>query len=163
MLIEVRCYSEGATYLVGVGSMTVEGLKRADAAMRPDSVVWYERLAWAAVATGLATSAANPALLARNYERYANGFLAFGALSITAQLVWIWLVARKRQNWARWISLVTLLIGIPVVLWDNEERLQLLGAISAIFWYAAYVLHLISVLFLFRGDAREWFSRNRFH
>jgi len=142
--------------------MTIEGLKRADALMRPESVVWYERLAWAAIAAGLASSAANPALLARNYERYANGFLILLVVSIAAQLVWIWLVARRRQNWARWISLVMVLIGIPVAFWDNAERLQLLNPISATFWYAGYALHLISVLLLFRGDAREWFSRKRF-
>ncbi len=54
------------------------------------------------------------------------------------------------------------LIGIPVAFWDNAERLQFLNPISAIFWYAGYVVHLISVMLLFRGDAREWFSRKRF-
>ena len=142
--------------------MTIEGLKHADAVARPQSVVWYERLAWAAVAAGLASSAANPALLARNYDRYANGFLALFVVSIAAQLIWIWVVARKRQNWARWISLIMVLIGIPVVFWDNAERLQFLNPISAIFWYVGYVVHLISVMLLFRGDAREWFSRKRF-
>lgn len=142
--------------------MTIEGLKHADAVVRPQSVVWYERLAWAAVAAGLASSAANPALLARNYDRYANGFLTLFVVSIAAQLIWIWLVARKRQNWARWISLILVLIGIPVAFWDNAERLQFLNPISASFWYAGYALHLISVMLLFRGDAREWFSRKRF-
>jgi hypothetical protein len=67
--------------------MTIEGLKLADAVARPQSVVWYERLAWAAVAAGLASSAANPALLARNYDRYGNGFLALFVVSIAAQLI----------------------------------------------------------------------------
>jgi hypothetical protein len=141
--------------------MTIEGLNHADAVTRPQSVVWYERLAWAAIAAGLASGITNPALLARNYERYANGFLIFSFVSIVAQLVWIWLVARKRQNWARWISLIVVLIGIPNAFLDNAERLQFLNPISAIFWYAGYAGHLISVMLLFRGDAREWFSRER--
>jgi hypothetical protein len=116
----------------------------------------------AAVAAGLASSAANPALLARNYDRYANGFLVLFVVSIAAQLIWIWLVARKRQNWARWISLIMVMIGIPVAFWDNTERLQFLNPISAIFWYAGYFVDLISVMVLFRGDARERFSRKRF-
>jgi hypothetical protein len=53
------------------------------------------------------------------------------------------------------------LIGIPNAFWDNAEWLQFLNPISAIFWYAAYAGHLISVMLLFRGDAREWFSRKR--
>jgi hypothetical protein len=141
--------------------MTIEGLNHANAVTRPQSVVWYERLAWAAIAAGLASGITNPALLARNYERYANGFLIFSFVSIVAQLGWIWLVARKRQNWARWISLIVVLIGIPNAFWDNAERLQFLNPISAIFWYAGYAGHLISVMLLFRGDAREWFSRKR--
>jgi Na+/proline symporter len=142
--------------------VTIEGLKHADAVSRPQSVVWYERLAWAAVAAGLASSAANPANFARNYERYAIGFLTVFVLSIVAQLVWIWLVARKRQNWARWISFIFVLIGIPTAFWENAERLHLLNPISVIFWYAGYAGHLISVMLLFRADAREWFSRKRF-
>jgi drug/metabolite transporter superfamily protein YnfA len=142
--------------------MTIEGLKHADEVARPQSAVWYERLAWAAVAAGLASGAANPAVLARNYDRYGNGFLAFGVISTAAQLIWIWLVARKRQNWARWISLIVVLIGIPVAFRDNAEGLQFFNPISAIFWYTGYVLQLISVMLLFRGDAREWFSRKRF-
>jgi hypothetical protein len=142
--------------------VTIEGGKHADAVVRPPSVVWYERIAWAAIVAGLASSAANPALLARNYERFANGFLILFVASIAAQLIWIWLVARKRQNWARWISLILVLMGVPVAFWDNAERLQYLNPISAILWYAGYALHVISVMLLFRGDAREWFSRKRF-
>ena len=141
--------------------MTIEDLNRRTQ-YRPQSVVWYERLAWAAIVAGLASAAANPALLARNYDRYTNGFLILFVGYRAAQLIWIWLVARKRQNWARWISLIMVLIGIPVAFWDNAERLQFLNPISAIFWYAGYALHLISVMLLFRADAREWFSRRRF-
>jgi len=141
--------------------MTIEGLKHADLVVRPRSVVWYERLAWVAVAAGLASSAANPALLARNYDRYANGFLILFAVSITVQIIWIWLVARKRKNWARWISLVFVLIDIPISFWENAEFLQLLNPISAIFYYTAHTLNLIAVILLFRRDAREWFSRKR--
>jgi hypothetical protein len=161
VLAAIDCYPERYCIfgVARVGSMTIEGLKHADAVPRPQSVVWYERLAWAAVAAGLASSAANPELLARNYDRYANGFLALFVVSIAAQLIWIWLVARKRQNWARWISLIIVLIGIPVASWDSAE---FLNPISAIFWYSASVVHLISVMLLFRGDAREWFSRKRF-
>ena len=165
MLADICRYLGGvATYLGAgrVGSMTIEVLNHADAVTRPQSVVWYERLAWAAIAAGLVSAATNRVMLARNYERYANGFLALFVVSIVAQLVWIWLVARKRQNWARWISLILVLIGIRGAFWDNAERLQLLNPISAMFWYAAYAGHLISVMLLFRGDAREWFSRKGF-
>jgi hypothetical protein len=144
------------------GRMTIEVLKPSDAAARPLSVVWYERLAWAAIVVGLASSAANPAQLARNYDRYANGFLLLFVISMAVQLTWIWLVARKRQNWARWISLIVVLIGIAFAFrGEHVKFVQSLNPISAVLWYAAYAMHLISVMLLFRGDAREWFSRKR--
>jgi hypothetical protein len=39
--------------------MTSEGLEQVGVVTRPESVVWYERLAWAAFVVGLASAAAN--------------------------------------------------------------------------------------------------------
>jgi hypothetical protein len=160
VLADIYCYLERYCDTFGVrrvGSMTTEILKPADAVARPLSVVWYERLAWAAMAMGSASSAANPAQLARNYDRYANGFLVLFVLSMAVQLTWIWLVARKRQNWARWISLIVVLIGIPFAFrGETAVFVRSLNTISAILWYAAYAMHLISVLLLFRGDEIPW-------
>ena len=133
------------------------------AAPRPWSVVWYERLAWAAIAVGLASGAANPTLLARNYHLYHTGFLLYGALSVTGRLLWIWLVARKRQNWARWISLFWILLsilGLPSTVRDMEGFL--LNPVATILFYGAFAISIVSVMLLFRSDAREWFSRKRF-
>jgi hypothetical protein len=50
--------------------MTSEGLEQVGVVTRPESVVWYERLAWAAFAVGLASAAASPATLAKYYDQY---------------------------------------------------------------------------------------------
>jgi multidrug transporter EmrE-like cation transporter len=102
---------------------------------RPESVVWYERLAWAAFAVGLASAAASPATLAKYYDRYPIGYPIIMTVFLLGQLLWIWLVARKRQNWARWISLVLILLGIPNAIWDIGERFRLNPA-ATILYYA---------------------------
>jgi hypothetical protein len=69
--------------------------------------------------------------------------------------------SRKRQNWARWISLIAILLGIPNAIWDIEERFRV-SPVASIFYYAAFAISIVSVMLLFRGDAGEWFSRKRF-
>jgi len=110
-------------------------------------------LAWAAIAVGLASGAANPALLARNYHLYHTGFLLYGALSVTGQLLWIWLVARKRQNWARWISLFWILLSILGIESTIRDMERFLNPVAAILFYAAFAISIVSVMLLFRSDA----------
>lgn len=130
------------------------------AASRPDSVIWYERLAGAALVTGLGSAAANPASLAKYYNLYPIGYPIMFVCSIAGQSLWIWLIARKRQNWARWISLVMVIIGIPSVIIDFDERLRF-NAVAAILFHTGYLLLVVAVVLLFRSDARAWFSRAR--
>lgn len=134
--------------------------EKVGAASRPDSVIWYERLAGAALVTGLGSAAANPASLAKYYNLYPIGYPIMFVCSIAGQSLWIWLIARKRQNWARWISLVMVIIGIPSVIIDFDERLRF-NAVAAILFHTGYLLLVVAVVLLFRGDARAWFSRAR--
>ena len=144
--------------------MTSEGSEQVDVVTRPRSVVWYERLAWTALVVGLATAAANHAEFAKYYHQYHGGNLILMVIVNAVQLLWIWLVARRRQNWARWISLLWLLLGIlgtADMTGDVGERFQL-NPVATILHYVALAIWMVSVMLLFRGDAREWFSRKRF-
>lgn len=140
---------------MGGGASEKEG-----ASSRPDSVIWYERLAVAAVITGLGSAAANPASFAKYYNLYPIGYPIMFPCSIVGQSLWIWLIARKRQNWARWISLVMVLIGIPSVIIDLEERFRF-NTVAAILFHLGYLFLVVAVVMLFRSDARAWFSRAR--
>lgn len=141
--------------------MTSLNLEQVGGVTRPRSVVCYERLAWASFAVGLVSAAANPATLAKYYAKYPIQYPIIIVVALSAQLLWIWLVARKRQNWARWISLIVILLGIPKAIWDIGERFRF-NPVAAIFYYASFVIMIVSVMLLFRSDAREWFSRKRF-
>jgi hypothetical protein len=144
--------------------MTSEGSEQVGVVTRPRSVVWYERLAWTSLVTGLATAAANHAEFAKYYHQYHGGNLILMVIGNAVQLLWIWLVARRRQNWARWISLLWLLLGIlgtADMTGDVGERFQF-NPVATILHYVALAIWMVSVMLLFRGDAREWFSQKRF-
>ncbi|MER9329709.1 hypothetical protein [Mesorhizobium sp. M0488] len=128
---------------------------------RPISIVWYERLAVAGVAAALASAAADGATLAKYYSQNPIFYPILIACVFAVQLLWIWLIARKRQNWARWISLVVMVLGIPAEILGFDERVRF-NATSAIVSYAAFVIWLAAVLLLFRRDARGWFAGQRF-
>src|SRR5258707_12330300 len=69
------CYLGQACSILDAGrrSMTTEGSEQVGVVTRPRSAVWYERLAWTALAVGLASAAANPAALAKYYHQYHGG------------------------------------------------------------------------------------------
>ena len=98
------------------------------------------------------------------YDLYHGGMFILLTVASGGQLLWIWLIARRRQNWARWISLFVILGGILSILSmipDIEERFEI-NPVRTTFYYTTYAISALSVLLLFRGDAREWFSRKRF-
>jgi hypothetical protein len=53
------------------------------------------------------------------------------------------------------------ILGIPDMIGDIKERFQL-NPVATIFRDVAFAISVVSVMLLFRGDAREWFSRKRF-
>jgi hypothetical protein len=67
--------------------MTSDGLEPVGVVTRPESVVWYERLAWAAFALGLASAAASPATFAKYYGRYPISYPIMIAVVLAGQLL----------------------------------------------------------------------------
>jgi hypothetical protein len=57
------------------------------------------------------------------------------------------------------LNLAAIILGIPSVILDFEERFRL-NAAAAIAYHVAYVILILAVLF--RRDARGWFARQRF-
>jgi hypothetical protein len=141
--------------------MTDEGSEKAVAATRPASVVWYERLAVAAFAATLVSGATERATLAKYYSQHPIFYPIAIVCVLAVQLLLIWLIARKRRNWARWISLVLTVLAIPRAILDFDERIRL-NAAAAIAFYLAFVISTVAVSLLFRRDAREWFARQPF-
>jgi hypothetical protein len=105
----------------------------------------------------LPSAVANPATLVECYNRYPISYPIAFACVIAMELLWIWLIARKRKNWARWISLVVVLVGIPSTIWGFDERFRV-NAAATVILCASFGRSMISVFLLFRRDASEWLA-----
>lgn len=122
----------------------------------PKSVVWYERIAYSGIALSIAYLLFTWSETTRHLKISPVGFLLTLIAVFVLQMLWIWLVARKRQNWARWTSVVFLLIGIPQMIWGFDERYRI-DHIAAIAFYSIDLLFFVAVGLLFLPDARIWF------
>jgi hypothetical protein len=70
-------------------------------------------------------------------------------------VLFIWLVARRHKNWARWSLLITFILGLPA-------GLLALGSmpfhpIAGVLSLAQVALQAIALILIFTGSARAWF------
>jgi len=125
----------------------------------PRCVIWYERLSY----LGVGLSALMLPLTGWNTGHYLKKSPVLYPLLLIAifaiQLIWIWMIARRRQNWARWTSALILIIGVPGLILDFEQRYRL-DHTATIAYYSIYLLFGVAVALLFLPSSRDWFQRN---
>src|SRR4030095_3700999 len=125
--------------------------------MRPRNIVLYERLAYSAIALTIASMPLNWATISHYLAESPVLYpMTLGAI-FALQFWWVWLVARKRKNWARWTSLALLLGSFPFMGMELGSRFTT-NFIAAIAYYGIYLIWIAAVLLLFTGDAKEWFK-----
>ena len=125
---------------------------------RPKNVVRYERLAYLAVALTFASMPLNWTTL-NKYLASQPIVYPIALVSILGlQIAWIWLIARKRKNWARVTSLVLLVAGILSEFFSVTERIAV-SVPAAVAYYFVYVVWIAAMYFLFTGDAPAWFRQ----
>ena len=119
----------------------------------PGNVVWFERLAYVSLALALLVVA----LDFDNVAKAAPAPILVGALlfaiGLTALL--IWLIARRRQNWGRWLFLALFVLGLPYFV-GNLMRQSLLSVPISLL---QAVMQGVALFFIFTGDAKPWFDR----
>ena len=119
----------------------------------PINVVWFERLAYASLGLGLL----DLALDFQNLSRLSPAINLIGTLVLTLGVIalLIWLVARRRQGWARWAFLVLYLFGLPFFFMNLMQQSLLSVPISLL----QVVLQGVALFFVFTGDAKTWFAQ----
>jgi hypothetical protein len=124
----------------------------------PSNVVWFERLMigsviagfigvlllWQRVPAGSATDIVVALILI---------VVNFGLL-----LLLIWIVARRRKGWVRYVIGALFLLGLPYAVRDLPSELSaqpVEGALSAL----RIALQAVALVLVFIGNARAWFAR----
>ena len=131
----------------------------------PLTVAWFERLMYTALGLGCFNAILGYPRLSEDPRISALGAdfplilaIVFLLFSLPLAVWWIWLIARRRKNWARWTQLILLIVSLPFVISNAATMLlttPVVGALSALAG-ALQPLHLIMV---FSGESRDWFKR----
>ena len=124
----------------------------------PKSVVLFERLAYLAVVLGIVS-----AILNWTGQAMPPGALPglFAGLVVISglEVLFIWLTARKRKNWARWVWVAVIFVGTAAAIFARDTHSGS-SAISAAAYYLVYLVAIASACCLLTPTAWAWF-RNK--
>jgi hypothetical protein len=124
----------------------------------PPNVVWFERLMIAAVFCGLA----GVFLFWQREGVSSTAELAIAAglviVNFGLMLLLIWLIARRRKGWVRYVIAVLFLLGLPYALKSAQAELMIYpveGGLSVV----QLALQGVALVLVFTGNARAWFAK----
>ena len=122
----------------------------------PSNVIRFEQLMYLSLGIGIVFSALQ-------FQRLVSQssvalILTTQAAVLGIMVLFIWLVARRRANWARWVLLVFFLLGLVPFIPYLSQTLQaspLSGSLSIAQLFAQG----IALYLIFTGNAVEWFKK----
>jgi hypothetical protein len=121
----------------------------------PSNVARFEQLMYASLGLGIIG-----AVLQFSYWQSQTSIGAIVSMQIVIMalfVLFIWLIARRRANWARWTFLVIFVLGlIPYV--PNEIALMQRSPVSFGLNLTQLVLQVMALYLVFTGDAVAWFK-----
>jgi hypothetical protein len=87
------------------------------------------------------------------------GFILFIQASVFAmEVLFIWLIARRRKNWARWVWLIIFILAIPFAPPVLVRILRSSGPVVATFMCMQNLAQIAALYMIFAGNARKWFK-----
>jgi len=141
----------------------------------PRTIWWFEKLAWASLLLGslvtvldwkrLITNAVHRSLdtripiifLERQYQAMSFSGAVTAMITIIVLLTLIWLIARRRKNWARWLYAVFLAVPVATIirLFDVPSVGPTVSALSVV----QGIVQVATVVMLFLPSASPWFEK----
>ena len=87
----------------------------------------------------------------------ASPLIAMQAVMFALLALFVWLIARRHKNWARWAFLVMYVLGLPILVL-NEFELAPTTPLAATLVVGQCFLQAYSLFLIFTGDAKDWFK-----
>jgi hypothetical protein len=126
--------------------------------MVPKSIALFEKIAYLALALGIASVVINYPVTIKTPGATANMVVAIQSLSVVLQILFIWLIARRRKNWARWIWIAVMFGGTAIaIVMGFSHPVPQNGLAGSAAFYLVYVASLVSAICLLQADAWAWF------
>jgi K+ transporter len=126
----------------------------------PSNVAWFERLWYFSLAIGVVISALS---FSRASAQAGPAFgIAILTFVVAVSVLLVWLIARRRKNWARWVLLIGFLLGLLAFPWGLAELFRasiLAGTLSIV----QTLIQIIAIYLIFTDRAQGWFKRRRAH
>lgn len=131
----------------------------------PTSVRYSERLTYAAMAIIFINQMVNWDRTSRHLADSPLAFILLQIAFLCIQIFWVWLVVRKRTNWARWMTLAAQ-FGMMFVIGFSLGFIALKGnpegtALELVFLIVSTSFYLLAACLLFTRDAAPWFIPQR--
>jgi len=132
----------------------------------PKSVWWFEKLMWLSLLLGaLVTLLHRDRIIARTRAAGTSPDAALVTtmfslvIIIAVMLALIFLIARVRQNWARWTFAMLFVLGVPftvLTLATEVSANPAAGALSLV----QLVIQVAALVLIFAPSARPWFAKH---
>lgn len=125
----------------------------------PRNVLIFERLMYAMIAFGALLAALDAARIAALAGVGAGVATAGSILGLAIYGGLVWLAARRRKNWARWLLLIIAVIGFFMAYPQMSAAFRtapLIGAAHLV----QFLMEVVALWFVFTGDARPWFRKD---
>ena len=125
----------------------------------PSNVARFEQLMYLALVIGFFNSA-----LTWNYDVVdaskmgGASFVLFLMFAFAFMALFIWLIARRRKNWACWVMLVLFVLGLPPYIYELHRMLHFVPVTGAL-GLAQTLVEAVAYSLIFSGNARDWFQR----
>lgn len=132
--------------------------------IRPTSIVWFERLFVASILLSVVRASINWIENFTSGDFNLEGWTNFTTMMMLATLIsftieiGLWyFIARRASNIAKWVLIAKTSLGLAVISWTLTPLLQSNLATLIGFTLFIHLFIILSIVFLFRRDARGWF------
>jgi len=142
----------------------------------PKPVWWFEKLMWGSLLLGAVNAALDwnrliykavhrganvhiPDYLLAEQFRIMSVFAFFvAAATVLFLLLLVWLIARRRIGWVRWLFGALCVLGLPSLFTDLPETLSA-NPLVALLKALQTVMQLTALVLIFLPSARPWFAK----
>lgn len=127
----------------------------------PKSIAWFERLAYLSLVVGAVSLVLHWSLMQSTFSQHSYLYPVSAVITLAIQIMLIFLTARRRTNWARWMWIVLSFVPAALALYsavtgaDSGVDPDLIAALAR---YGMYAIAALSAALLLMPDARAWFS-----
>jgi len=121
---------------------------------RPSNVVGFEKLMYFALGVEVISAILQWNQVMDLVPSNREASMEAAIVAYSTNVLFIWLVARRRKNWARWAMLIGKSLGCAITLPLLGSLPFFVSVLTCVTWLA----EIVAFVLIFTGNSREWFD-----